>query len=122
MNDDDESSGSVQVYGTELPTFLDDGKSIGLKSLKLELKRHSSTAVQALVTLLTDKDTDAKIRLQAATSLLELQVKVGDKISQDQIARLIAEVKLNPTGRKQLSSSEDPGRPSVDFGTVQKIQ
>lgn len=113
-----DASGTVQVYTAKEETFLDDGKTLGLKSLRLELKRHSSDAVQALVTLLTDKDTDPKLRYQAATALLELQVKVADKISSDQIARLIAEVRLNPSGTKQLTSDDTP---TVDFGTVQKI-
>lgn len=118
---DNDASGTVQVYTAKQESFLDDGKALGLKSLKLELKRHSSDAVQALVKLLTDKDSEPKIRLQAATALLELQVKVADKISSDQIARLIAEVKLNPTGSKRLTTDDEDSTPLVDFGTVQKV-
>lgn len=122
LNDDDESSGSVQVYEAEVPSFLDNGKTLGLKSLHLKLKKNDEDVVKVLVDLLVDPKTEPKLRLQAATTLLEYRVKVADKMSSDAISRLIAEVKLNPTGRKQLTSGgSDPTMPLVDFSTVQKV-
>lgn len=122
MDDDNESSGSVVDYRADLPSFLDNGKTLNLKKLLRELAKNQDIAVLTLVNLMTRDTVEDKIKLQAATSLLELHVKVADKTSQDQIARLIAEVKLNPTGRKQLTNAgEDSTVPMVDFGTVQKI-
>lgn len=114
-------SNDTVVYTTKQQSFLDDGIDKALKSLKLELKRVSGDAVKALVKFLTDEKAEPKLRLQAATALLDFQVKVADKISADQIARLIAEVKLNPTGSKRLTTDDDDDMPAVDFGTVQSI-
>lgn len=116
MSDENE----VQIYQTELPSFIDKGKTLDLKALSRELGKHQGTAIEALVKLLTDEKTEPKIKLAAATNLLELQIKVRDKISADAIARLIAEVKLNPTKRKTLVD-ENGETPLVDFGSVQKV-
>lgn len=122
MTTESESSGSIQVYEAELPSFLDKGKTLenSLKALSRELGKHTGTAVEALVALLTDEKVEPKVKKDAAIALLELQVKVKEKISSDAIARLIAEVKLNPTKRAQLSG-EDNNVPLVDFGSVQKV-
>jgi hypothetical protein len=122
MTTENESSGSIQTYNAELPSFLDKKNSLDktLAALSRELGKHTTTAVEALVTLLTDEKVEPQVKKDAAIALLELQVKVREKVSSDAIARLIAEVKLNPTKRAQLSG-EDNDVPLVDFGSVQKV-
>jgi len=120
LNEENESSGSIKVYKEEEITFLDKGKTLNLTKLAKSLAKFEDEAIQTLVKLLTDEKAEPKIKLAAATALLELQVKVKKEISADTISRLIAEVKLNPTRRKQLTGADDE-TPLVDFGTVQKI-
>lgn len=103
----------------ELPSFLDD--KLDLKRLARDITRHSSAAVDALVALLGSKD--EKIRLSAATKLVEFQVQIAKEISADQMQRLIAEIKLVRAPKQKLVEADSPGqnRPLVDFGTIRQI-
>lgn len=120
MNDEKGSTVSLVVETKpELPSFLDD--KIDLKRLAREITRASSTAVEVLVKLLESKD--EKVRLAAATKLVDLHVSVAKEISHDQMQRLIAEIKLvrAPTQKLVEAGSGGPSRPLVDFGTIREI-
>lgn len=85
-----------------------------LKSLTAE----SENAVEILVKLMTSPDTDDKTKLAAASKLLDLQRQVAADINQDELQRLIANVKFG--GPKELEVDDDT--PQIDFSVVQEVQ
>lgn len=102
----------------ELPSFLDD--KIDLKKLAREISKATSTAVEVLLKLLESKD--ERVRLQAATKLVEFQVQVAKEISADQMQRLIAEIKLVRAPQQKLVPVDGkPARPMVDFSTIREV-
>lgn len=82
-----------------------------LKALTAE----SQDAVDILVGLMTSDKTDDKTKLAAASKLLDLQRQVAADINQDELQRLIANVKFG--GPRQLEL-EDDDTPQIDFTTV----
>lgn len=98
------------------PSFL-DGK-IDLTKLSKKLTKISDEVVDTLIALLESKD--ERTRMTVAIKLLELDIDVKKVISQDQMQRLIAEIKLNrPNGNlKQIPVNGEDTRPLVDFSTV----
>ena len=119
MNENGSSTVSLVVETQpELPSFLDD--KIDLKKLAREISKATSAAVDVLVKLLESKD--EKVRLTAATKLVEMQVAVAKEISADQMQRLIAEIKLvrAPT-KKLIDAKDDTNKPLVDFGQIRQI-
>jgi endonuclease III len=81
-----------------------------LKSLTAE----SENAVDILVKLMTSEDTDDKTKLAAASKLLDLQRQVAADINQDELQRLIANVKFG--GPRELEVDDDT--PQIDFTQV----
>jgi endonuclease III len=81
-----------------------------LKALTAE----SQDAVDILVKLMNSKTTDDKTRLAAASKLLDLQRQVAADLNQDELQRLIANVKFG--GPTQLEVEDDS--PQIDFSTV----
>lgn len=96
-------------------------KTVDLKRVAKELTKASSTAVEVLLKLLESKD--ERVRMQAATKLLEFQITVAKEISHDQMQRLIAEIKLNGGSTKKLIAAQEGGkkRPVVDFQTIRQF-
>jgi hypothetical protein len=96
-----------------------------LKSLAKEIGKATKPAIAMLVKLLDSKD--EKIQMQAAIKLLEFDIDIQKTISQDQMQRLIAEIKLNRPGGnlKQIPVNADgtPARqpPMVDFNTIREF-
>jgi GTPase Era involved in 16S rRNA processing len=82
---------TIMVVQPDTPSFL--STSVDLKKLLRAVSKESAKAIDVLVKLLESKD--EKTRLTAATKLLEFQVTVADKISQDQMQRLIAQGKVS---------------------------
>lgn len=118
-----DSQPTVLVMQPDATNFLDS--PVDLKKLLRAVSKESAKAIDVLVKLLESKD--EKTRLTAATKLLDFQVQVADKISTDQMNRLIAQVKMRAMGGPQkLVPLEDggdkPQKPLVDFGTVREIQ
>lgn len=100
------------------PSFLDD--EVQLKKLARELSKASKDAVDVLLSLLTSKD--ERVRMTAATKLIEFDIDVKKAISNDQMQRLIAEIKLNrQSTTKQLTAEEENKRPIVDFSTIRTV-
>lgn len=110
-------SASVVELQPEVQSFLTTG--IDLKRLLRDVSKQAKPAVEALVNLLASKD--EKIKLAAAKALLELNVNVASAINDDNLKRLIAEVRLNPSGTRRLVASDDKTTPLVDFGTVREV-
>lgn len=122
MNNNEGSTVGLVVETTpEIPSFLDD--KIDLKKLAREISKATSKAVEVLLTLLDSKD--ERVRLSAATKLVEFQVQVAKEISHDQMQRLIAEIKLVRQGKqtKLIDAGNKGGnRPIVDFSTIREIK
>lgn len=114
-----ENSGSVTVaLQVKKNTFLDT--EIDLKRLSRELSKASKDAVEVLVKMLESKD--VRLQMQAAIKLLEFDIDVKKAIAQDQIQRVIAEIKLSGGGSKTLELADgDKKKPIVDFGTIRSI-
>ena len=121
MNDNNGSINLVVATQEEALTFLD--QSVDLKTVARKLTQASSKAVEVLLKLL-EETKDERVKLQAATKLLEFHVSVQKEISHDQMQRLIAEIKLARGGKTKLIDADNPGgkkRPVVDFTTVRQI-
>jgi hypothetical protein len=121
---DDEDSGStvnlvVATQGSS--SFLTD--SVELKDVAKKLSKASKTAVEILSKCLESKD--ERVRMQAATKLLEFHVTVAKEISHDQMQRLIAEIKVARAPGNKLIGADYPGddkkKPIVDFTTIRQI-
>lgn len=119
-----ENNGSVSVTVVtkdDNPSFLDD--KVDLKKLAREISKASKEAVDVLVKLL--ESTDEKVRMQAAIKLLEFDIDIKKAISQDQMQRLIAEIKLNRQSNTKVidveNDEERKKRPIVDFSTIKVI-
>lgn len=118
------STAQVTVVLTKEPSFLDD--KIDLNTLRLALKRHSAKAVDTMVKILDDTTASIDLKYKVAKDLLGLQVSVASEISKDQMARLIAELKLNPGGRKTLTeltdeTGDEDDTPMVDFDNIRQV-
>lgn len=108
----------------DLPSFLDN--KVDLKRLAREIGRASGRALEVLMALLNS--TDERVRLEAAKKLIEFQVSVAKEISNDQMQRLIAEIKLvRQPKQKLIPAGEGEGgeaqtnKPVVDFHTIRTI-
>lgn len=88
-----------------------------LSKLLKSLTAESQDAVDTLVALM--KSTDQKIKLAAATKLLEFQESVAKSIENDSLMRIMANAKYG--GPKQLDY-EDDDSPDVDFSVVQQVE
>lgn len=124
MTTQDTGSVTATIVTTKEQSFLDD-------KLKLDkLLRSLGTASKAAITALEDalKSQDEKVRVAAADKLLAFYIATAKEVNNDQIQRLIAEIKLNGGGTKKLVPlSNDPearggkSRPLVDFGTIREV-
>lgn len=120
----DNTSGSVAVTVVMQDTtqsFMDD--KIDLKKLSKELTKASKEAVEVLLKLLESKD--ERVRMAAATKLLEFDIDVKKIVSQDQMQRLIAELRLNRAANKVKTigvDEDEKQRPLVDFYTVREVE
>jgi HEAT repeat protein len=118
--DNNQGSTVPLVVETQLEpvSFLDD--KIDLKKLARDISKATSKAVEVLLELLDSKD--ERVKLQAATKLVEFHVQVQKEISSDQLQRLIAEIKVAQSSRKLVDANNpDKQRPVVDFSTIRKI-
>lgn len=88
-----------------------------LKKLLNSLTKESEDAVEVILAIMNDDKADDKTRLAAASKLLDLQRQVAQDINQDELQRLIANVKFG--GPKELETDDDT--PAIDFSVVQDV-
>lgn len=101
-------------------SFVQD--EIKLKKLLKALDKASMEAVEVLLKCMASND--EKIRLTAATKLLDFHIDVTEKINSDKIQRMVAELKLVKAGNNgKLVPPEDdaPSRPVLDFSRIQEV-
>lgn len=121
MSDQVSTADSVVVtYQPEVQSFLTD--KVQLDKLLKELVRYGKSAVKVLVDIVEDPKADAKLKLTAATKLLEFQVQVAKEISSDQLQRLIAEIKYANGPRRSLVPLEDDTGPVLDFTNIREVK
>lgn len=85
-----------------------------LKDVLKKLNKESEGAVEMIVAVMNSAEADDKTKLAAASKLLDLQRQVAQDINQDELQRLIANVKFG--GPRQLEMDDDT--PDVDFTQV----
>jgi hypothetical protein len=112
-----DNKGSQLLVVKENICFTED--EIQLRKLLKELDKASKEAVEIL--LECAKSRDDRVRLQAASKLIEFKIDVTDKINADKIQRMIAELKLNG---KSSNGSLVPtsATPVVDFTKIRTIE
>lgn len=121
MQNEDGSISLVIETKEETPSFLKE--HVDLKPVLRLLKSASKTAIDTLLKCLESKD--ERIRLSAASKLIDLHVSVAKEISHDQMQRLIAEIKVASGGStKKLVDAKGGDKeqgPIVDFTTIRQI-
>lgn len=80
-----------------------------------KLTKESDGAVETLVALMASED--EKIRLGAASKIIDLQRQIANDINTDDLQRLIANVKFG--GPKELEVDDGP---EVDFSIVHETR
>lgn len=85
-----------------------------LSKLLRSLTAESTDAVEILVEIMNSKDSDNKIRLAAASKLLDLQRQIANDIEEDQLKRVLCNVKFG--GPRDLEVDDDT--PQIDFTQV----
>lgn len=110
----------LTVKEVGLPSFV--RKKHDLDKLSKKLAKEVEAAVDALINIL-ETTKDEKVRLAAAKSLIEYNIDVSDKINKDEMQRLIAEVRLNPTGAAGRLEADSSGisRAVINFNEIQDV-
>lgn len=115
---------SEAVTAVEKPLFIK--KKHELASLLKTVEQGSADAVELLINTMNapEDKVPLKTKLECAKAILDIQIKVSESISKDQLTRQIAEIKANglstplelaPGERKRLP-------PTTDFTTIQEVK
>lgn len=104
-------------------TFIKDNNE--LTKLLKRLEKATTKAVDVIEDIM-ESSKDEKVRMQAATKLLEFQVATSKEINTQNMQNMIAEIKLNRDagglrGIGYGDASESSNVPLVDFGTIKTI-
>lgn len=110
------NSSQMLVIENEISFTQDE---IKLKKLLKALDKASVEAVEVLLKCMHSQD--EKIRLTAATKLLDFHIDVTEKINADKIQRMVAEIKLVKSTNGSLVPIDESKRPVVDFTTVRTL-
>ena len=104
-------------------SFIKDSNE--LTKLLKKLEKATPKAVDVIEDIMENSDDD-KMRMAAATKLLEFQVATSKEINTQNMQNMIAEIKLNrdsggTRGIGYGDASESSNVPLVDFGTIKTI-
>jgi hypothetical protein len=106
------------VTMVEAPIFVK--KTHELAGLLKRVKYGSAKAVDILIDTMEDKNTEPKLKVACAQSLIEYEVKITDQINKDQLVRQVAEIKAK--GLSTPLRPEDKAlSPTVDFSRIQEV-
>lgn len=100
------------------PTFI--RKKHELTDLQKLLAKNSALAVQVLIDTMNKEDQTDKEKRECAKLLIQYDIEVSKAINQDNMARMIAEIKMNGNNSKSLHV-EDDNTPLVSFDEVQAV-
>lgn len=107
------------IATVDQPLFVK--KNHELASLLAKVKKGSAKAVEILIETMEDKDTEAKLKVACAQSLIEYEVKITDQINKDQLTRQIAEIKARTIITPLVGGANMPLAPKTDFTTIQEV-
>lgn len=110
----------TRLATVELPTFKRKHELTGL--LK-SLDDVTPAAVKILVDTMNaaEDKVGLKMKVDCATTLIELQVKVADMISKDQLTRTVAQIKAQGLSTPLEVAPGGRQAPRMDFTTVQNV-
>ncbi len=113
----------VVISTVELPIFIKPRHE--LASLLKKVQVGSAQGVELLITTMQRPDAEVgiKLKVQCAEALIDLEVKITDQISKDQLTRQIAEIKVKGLTTPLGQVPGEPKRlpPKTDFGTIQEV-
>lgn len=111
----------TKLATVEVPTFIK--RKHELAGLLKSLDEATPEAVKILVeTMNADADkVGLKMKVDCATTLIELQVKVADMISKDQLTRTVAQIKSQGLSTQLEVVQGGRQAPRMDFSTVQTV-
>jgi hypothetical protein len=96
-----------------------------LADLLKQVEKGSKDAVELIVETMnaTDEKVSLKTRLECAKALLDLQIKVSDTISRDELTRQIAEIKAQGLKIPLVPDDDDdkPKPPRLDMANIQSV-
>lgn len=106
----------MSTYELEQQSFLTT--NLDLKRLLKATTKQQKIAIDTLVKLCASED--HAVALKAARALVEFQIQVAKEINEDQLKRLIAELKVanNP---KTLVPEDKKKRVTVDFNNLIEV-
>lgn len=113
------------ITTVEKPLFIK--KVHELTPLLKRIQAGSAQAVDLLFNTMERPDAEVgiKVKVACAQSILELEIKLADIISKDQLTRQVAELKAK--GFSQPLGQLEPGEPKklppkTDFTTIQEVE
>jgi phosphate uptake regulator len=110
---------------TTAPSFLKDKHELA-KLLKT-LDKASAAAVKLLTDIVDNADPDMKVdltqRQKAAEKIIDFYLATSKQVNDDELSRLIAQVKLG--SKKRLTLDDDTGevkpKAKLDFSDIRKV-
>lgn len=112
------------ITTVEKPLFIK--KTHELTPLLKRIQSGSTQAVDLLIETMNreEKDVGIKIKVACAQALIDMEVKISDQISKDQLTRQIAEIKAKGFSQPLEQLPGEPKRlpPKTDFSTIQEVE
>ena len=109
---------SAVIVAQTAPSFV---RSKGeLTKVQKRLALCSEDMIDFMLEQVSDKTVDLKLRLQYAEKLLGYHVEVSKLVNQDNLSRMVAEIKLNNKSTLGGTTVAD-ATPRVDFNTIIEV-
>jgi hypothetical protein len=111
------------ITTVEKPLFVK--KTHELTPLLKRIQAGSAQAVDLLIDTMNrpDDEVGIKLKVQCAEALVDMEVKISDQISKDQLTRQIAEIKAKGFSQPLDQLPGEPRRlpPKTDYSTIQEV-
>jgi hypothetical protein len=121
-----EGSSKITTVKVKEKSFIRDKGE--LSNLLKFLSKVSASAVEILVDAMNAKDgVDQKTKIACAEKLLDFQIACAKQVNDDNMQRMIAEIKLNRTplannlSAIEFDEEKRRNRPVVDFSQIQDV-
>lgn len=94
-----------------------------LTTLLKSLDKASTKAIKLLTDTMDNAKTDEKTRLECANKIISFYMAASKQINDEDMARLIAQVRLGkPQGKSVgLTDGDKPPQPALDFTNIKKV-
>ncbi len=111
------------IATVEKPLFVK--KTHELTPLLKRIQAGSAQAVELLIDTMNRPEAEVGIKLKVACAeaLIDMEVKISDQISKDQLTRQIAELKAKGFSQPLEQLPGEPRRlpPKTDYSTIQEV-